>query len=67
MVFILSFTVSSFFSLNPPAAVVAQQYANFEHISIADGLSQSTVSFTIQDHEGYIWFGTREGFNRYAE
>jgi signal transduction histidine kinase/ligand-binding sensor domain-containing protein len=43
----------------------AHPYANFEHLSIADGLSQSTISCMLQDNEGYIWFGTRDGLNRF--
>lgn len=37
----------------------------FEHISIAQGLSQSTVFCVFQDSTGYMWFGTQNGLNRY--
>jgi ligand-binding sensor domain-containing protein/signal transduction histidine kinase len=37
----------------------------FEHISIENGLSQSTVHSIIQDKYGFIWIGTEDGLNRY--
>jgi signal transduction histidine kinase/ligand-binding sensor domain-containing protein len=37
----------------------------FKHISIAQGLSQSTVYCIRQDSKGFMWFGTQEGLNRY--
>ena len=36
---------------------------NFEHIS--KGLSQNTVTCILQDRDGFMWFGTRNGLNRY--
>lgn len=37
----------------------------FEHLSIDEGLSQSTVTSILQDHMGFMWFGTRDGLNKY--
>jgi len=37
----------------------------FERITIKDGLSQSTVNSIIQDKEGFLWFATYDGINRY--
>jgi len=42
----------------------AQNYS-FEHISIEQGLSQSSVNCTVQDKKGFIWLGTEDGLNRY--
>jgi ligand-binding sensor domain-containing protein/signal transduction histidine kinase len=39
--------------------------ARFQHISLRDGLSQSTVYCIQQDREGYLWFATEDGLNRY--
>ena len=36
-----------------------------EKIGIDDGLSQGFVSSIIQDKEGFMWFGTRDGLNKY--
>jgi ligand-binding sensor domain-containing protein len=37
----------------------------FENLSIEDGLSQSVVNVILQDHLGFMWFGTQDGLNRY--
>lgn len=37
----------------------------FERISIEHGLSQVTVYSILKDHDGFMWFGTQEGLNRY--
>jgi ligand-binding sensor domain-containing protein len=37
----------------------------FSHINSFQGLSNSTVETIYQDHRGFIWFGTRDGLNRY--
>jgi len=37
----------------------------FEHISVEQGLSQSTVHCILQDRKGFLWFGTDAGLNRY--
>lgn len=37
----------------------------FENLTIADGLSQSTIKAIAQDPRGYIWIGTADGLNRY--
>ena len=38
---------------------------DFGHLSISDGLSQMSVVSIAQDTDGYMWFGTRDGLNRY--
>jgi diguanylate cyclase (GGDEF)-like protein len=43
-------------------------YANpapFEHVSVEHGLSQSTVRWILQDKQGFLWFGTDSGLDRY--
>ncbi|HKJ43744.1 MAG TPA: two-component regulator propeller domain-containing protein, partial [Sunxiuqinia sp.] len=37
----------------------------FEHISSNDGLSNNLVRDIIQDQEGYLWFATSGGLNRF--
>lgn len=37
----------------------------FERVSIEQGLSQSSVNTILQDSQGFLWFGTQDGLNRY--
>ncbi|KKM87340.1 hypothetical protein LCGC14_1269870, partial [marine sediment metagenome] len=37
----------------------------FKNISLQDGLSQNSVLCILQDNEGFLWFGTRNGLNKY--
>jgi signal transduction histidine kinase/ligand-binding sensor domain-containing protein/DNA-binding response OmpR family regulator len=47
------------------APAIAQERVTFRHLTIADGLSQNAVSAIIQDRRGFMWFGTKDGLNRY--
>lgn len=37
----------------------------FKNITAADGLSQHDVNSIAQDKEGFLWFGTNDGLNKY--
>ncbi len=36
-----------------------------QHITVEQGLSQSSVYCVIQDRQGFMWFGTGDGLNKY--
>lgn len=44
---------------------LASQEVNFRHLNINDGLSQNAVFAILQDNRGFMWFGTKDGLNRY--
>ena len=37
----------------------------FEHLTIAEGLPENSVRCILQDHLGYMWFGTQNGLVKY--
>ncbi|TPG31604.1 two-component regulator propeller domain-containing protein [Flavobacterium pectinovorum] len=49
------------FSIN---FIHSQEYY-FKHFQVEEGLSNNTVITSIQDEDGFMWFGTKDGLNRY--
>ncbi|MGM0377007.1 MAG: two-component regulator propeller domain-containing protein, partial [Bacteroidota bacterium] len=45
--------------------LLAQENKAFKKLGMQDGLSHTTVYSIYQDHLGAVWFGTRQGLNRY--
>ena len=41
------------------------QGIKFSHLGLKDGLSQTTVFAILQDKQGFMWFGTEDGLNKY--
>ncbi len=52
-------------------ALIIQHFAGysqpyyFTHYQVEQGLSNNAVMCSMQDHHGFMWFGTRDGLNRY--
>ncbi len=55
--------VACLFSVKYNFAQVPQ--LTFKHITNEQGLSNSTIECIYQDSRGFMWFGTRDGLNRY--
>ncbi|MCC8187864.1 MAG: response regulator [Bacteroides sp.] len=51
----------SFFSLT----VFSQEQFMFRHLAARDGLSHNQVNSIYKDSQGFMWFGTAGGLNRY--
>jgi ligand-binding sensor domain-containing protein/serine phosphatase RsbU (regulator of sigma subunit) len=47
------------------ASIRGQNNVSFNHLTIENGLSQSAVNCIFQDKQGFMWFGTQDGLNRY--
>ncbi|GAA3584683.1 ligand-binding sensor domain-containing protein [Snuella lapsa] len=45
-------------------SLFSQDY-KFRHITTVDGLSHNEVRKIVKDTEGYLWFGTQNGLNRF--
>lgn len=48
-----------------PSALGAASPPRFARLSTEHGLSQNTVQAILQDHVGFLWFGTEEGLSRF--
>jgi ligand-binding sensor domain-containing protein len=47
------------------AAQAQMNNFRFTHLSSTDGLSSNIVNTIIKDKQGFLWFGTQEGLNKY--
>jgi diguanylate cyclase (GGDEF)-like protein len=52
-------------SLGASALAAPVRPIRFDHLSLEQGLSQSTVQSILQDSKGYVWLATEDGLNRY--
>lgn len=52
-------------SVSKVRSALLSRNIQFTTLSVTDGLSQAAVNSIVQDREGYIWFATQEGLNRY--
>ena len=59
------FTYSLLFVAAATRSASQPRDLKFEHLTHEEGLSQSTVNAIVQDGQGFMWFGTQDGLNRY--
>ena len=46
-------------------AQMVDEHYYFKNLSVQNGLSQNTVHAILQDKQGFMWFGTKDGLDRY--
>ena len=61
----LKFLFLSFLIFSSIILPAQERDLKFDHISTEDGLSSSWINAIYEDQNGYIWFGTSDGLNRY--
>ncbi len=47
------------------ASLASGQSYNFRRYQVENGLSYNSVMCSLQDKKGFLWFGTKDGLNRY--
>lgn len=57
--------IMAFFLFSLTSLQAQGSYIHFNHLTTADGLSNSSVNAIYQDRYGFMWFATNEGLNRY--
>ncbi len=48
-----------------PGALLSQGFQHNQILTGKNGLSQNLIYCIYQDHKGFIWFGTKDGLNKY--
>ena len=48
-----------------PFNICSAQPYYFRHYQVEQGLSNNTVYCSLQDKQGFLWFGTKDGLNRF--
>ncbi len=52
-------------TLIPGRYISLGENLRFENYSLEEGLSQSSVFSSVQDRQGFMWFATEDGLNRF--
>src|SRR5688572_29291747 len=56
---------SLFFAALTALNCFSQERYDFRHYEVENGLSNNNVLCILQDKKGFMWFGTRDGLNRF--
>jgi len=65
MIRIVKYLYGLLLSLLFTVSMAQSDKENFDHLSVEEGLSSSVVTSIIKDSEGFMWFGTQQGLNKY--
>ncbi len=61
----LSVVLPAAIAVTPSASAAPDRPPLFRRLTTEHGLSDSTVEAIVQDTQGFMWFGTADGLNRY--
>ncbi|MBI5215545.1 MAG: hypothetical protein HY960_07305 [Ignavibacteriae bacterium] len=61
--YLFNILLCAFLLLNVSTAQLREPF--LQHITVEEGLSQSSVYCILQDRQGFLWFGTGDGLNKY--
>ncbi|MEW8956728.1 two-component regulator propeller domain-containing protein, partial [Clostridium sp.] len=64
-ILVIIFMFNFIFSIDIVKAKSMDKGFRFNRITLEDGISQGSIEGIIQDEEGYMWFATADGLNRY--
>lgn len=64
-IFLFLFILLFVCGIGETQAFPTDNISSFSNLSLKDGLSQLSVIGICQDSRGYMWFGTRNGLNKY--
>jgi len=56
--------ILAIFALIAGPALLGQSYS-FRHLQVENGLSNNAVICSLQDRRGFLWFGTKDGLDRF--
>ena len=62
---VFTLLLASITVLTSPLVFSQEKTIVFKHVSIEDGLVSNKVNAVVQDHTGFLWFGTGVGLSRY--
>ena len=70
LIFVMHFTSLKYFLLTLAFAtcLISKSFSQpyyFRHYQVENGLSNNAVICCLQDKEGFMWFGTKDGLNRF--
>lgn len=65
VIFIILITISPCYAQTTSPLLPTEQFRKFHKLSVDDGLSQNLVLFMHQDIQGFLWFGSAGGLDRF--
>lgn len=65
IIFFVLIAVSFCMAQTTSRLLPAEQFRKFQKLTVDDGLSQNLVTFIHQDNQGFLWFGSAGGLDRF--